>query len=94
MREDLLWERRFSSELIDSLPVFFVAIDPLGRTINMNKMMLRELGYSREEVTGGDYMSTFVPPEDRPGLARVFETLVQSGKPTVNVNRVRARDGR
>ncbi|WP_458012526.1 MEDS domain-containing protein [Candidatus Solincola sp.] len=94
MREDLLWERRFSSELIDSLPVFFVAIDPRGRTVNMNEMMLRELGYSREEVTGKDYMTTFVPPEDRPGLVGVFEILVKSGKPTVNVNRVKARDGR
>lgn len=94
MREDPLRERRFSSDLIDSLPVFFVAIDPHGRTINMNEMMLRELGYSREEVKGEDYMSSFVPPEERPGLARVFDALVGSGELTVNVDRVRGKDGR
>jgi len=94
MRGDLLRERRFSSELIDSLPVFFVAIDSQGRTINMNETMLRELGYTREEVIGKDYLATFVPPGDRPGLAAVFDTLVRSREPTVNVNRVRARDGR
>lgn len=94
LRESLLWERRFSSELIDSLPVFFVAIDPQGRTLTMNEMMLKELGYTKEEVMGEDYLRRFVPPEDRAGLQRVFDTLVKSGRTTVSVNRVRAKDGR
>jgi len=94
LREDLLWERRFSSELIDSLPVFFVAIDPRGKTLTMNEMMLRELGYARDEVTGKDYLREFVPPGDRAGLAKVFEAVARSSKPVVNINRVRAKDGR
>lgn len=62
--------------------------------MNMNEMMLMELGYTREEVMGKEYLREFVPPEDRAGLAKVFEALVESGTPMVNINRVRAKDGR
>ncbi|WP_287152522.1 MEDS domain-containing protein [Candidatus Solincola tengchongensis] len=93
VREDLLMERRFSSELIDSLPLFFVAIDPQGRVLNMNAMMLQELGYTREEVVGREFAATFVPPEERPALARIFDILMRTRSLTVNVSLMKARDG-
>ncbi|GEM_PF-1476009 len=87
-------EKRINQVIINSLPVFFVAIDPDGKTRMMNETMLRELGYDAEEVRRSDYLNTFVPPEDRGKLAQVFYELTASGKPTRNVNRVIAKDGR
>jgi len=87
-------ERDFANNLIQSAPAYYVAISPDGKTIMMNKVMLDVLGYSEEEVIGTDYLSTFVPEDDRPKLAEVFRRLVEKAEPTVNENRILARDGR
>jgi PAS domain S-box-containing protein len=87
-------ERDFSTTLIESSPVFFVAINADGETLLMNDMMLGTLGYTSDEVTGKNYLATFVPEADRAMLSRVFRSLVTERKPTVNENRVLAKDGR
>jgi len=83
----------FSQAMIQSLPGFFVAIGADGKTRLMNDTMLRALGYSAEEVAGKDYLTTFVPKEDRASLARVFEQLSQSEKTTWSRNRILTKDG-
>jgi PAS domain S-box-containing protein len=75
-------------------PAFVVAISPAGKTIAMNRTMLRALGYTAEEVAGKDYLSTFVPEEERATLAAVFAANVQEKQATVNVNHILAKDGR
>jgi PAS domain S-box-containing protein len=94
VESELQRERDLARTLIEASPAFFVAIAPDGRTIAMNRTMLEALGYRAEEVQGTDYLNTFVPLEDRPLLARVFEQLAQARVPTVNQNRVLTRDGR
>ncbi len=93
-QEALRKERDFSTSLIEASPTFFVAISAQGRTLMMNQAMLTALGYSREEAIGKDYLDTFIPEDDHKKLADVFERLVHDRKPTLNENRVRAKDGR
>jgi PAS domain S-box-containing protein len=93
-QEALRKERDFSTSLLEASPTFFVAISAQGRTLMMNQAMLIALGYTREEAIGRDYLDTFVPVDDRKKLAQVFEKLVHDRKPTLNENRVRAKDGR
>ncbi|MBC7093432.1 MEDS domain-containing protein, partial [Candidatus Bipolaricaulota bacterium] len=92
--EALRQERDFNRTLIHASPAFFVAIDAAGKTLLMNDTMLRALGYAGDEVVGTDYLTTFVPEGDRAELAQVFTRLTSLGQPTVNENRVRAKDGR
>jgi len=94
IEEELRKERDFSKTLIQSSPTFFVAIDADGKTLLMNAAMLQALGYTLDEVVGRDYLSTFVPEDERQVLSKVFEKLVKSREPTLNENRVLTKDGR
>jgi two-component system, cell cycle sensor histidine kinase and response regulator CckA len=92
--EALRRERDFSDTLVQASPAFFVAISSEGRVMMMNRAMLSALGYSRDEVVGRDYLSTFVPEADRPALGEVFNQLLRDRRPTINENRTLAKDGR
>jgi len=91
--EELRKERDFNKTLIQTSPVFFVAISAEGKTLMMNEMMLHTLGYTIEEVVGKDYLSTFVPEYDRKMLSKVFEGLVKKKESTLNENHVVTKDG-
>ncbi len=83
----------FSSALVQNLPVFFVAIDADGKTQLMNAAMLDALGYTAQDVRGKDYLTSFVPKEEREALSQVFATLSRSDQTTWNRNRILAKDG-
>ncbi len=94
VEEVLRRERDFNTTLIQSSPVFFVAINAESDILLMNEMMLNTLGYTLNEVVGKNYLTTFVPEVDREMLSKVFERLAIEEKATLNENRVLARDGR
>jgi len=87
-------ERDFIRTLIESSPMFFVAISPDGKTLMMNQAMLDALGYTKQEVEGKDYLSNFVPESERRKLKDVFRTLVESHQPARSRSRVLTKDGR
>lgn len=87
-------EHEFSQLLLDTSPAFFVTIGEDGRTITMNKAMIDALEYSPEEIRGADYLTTFVPEEDRQVLAGVFRDIVCNGKATITENRIISRSGK
>jgi PAS domain S-box-containing protein len=93
MEEALRKEQHFSGTLVQSSPIFYVAINSEGKTIMMNKAMLQAIGYTSEEVVGTDYLITFVPEPERDMLSRIF-TDIYSKKITFNENRVLTKDGR
>ncbi len=90
----LLEEMEFNRTLLQTSPAFFVAMDPDGKVILMNQSMLDALGYEMDEVAGRDYIASFVPEEDRKGVAEIFRQLVVEIRPTRNENRVLTRKGR
>ncbi|MCX5812682.1 MAG: PAS domain S-box protein [Proteobacteria bacterium] len=87
-------EQRFSQLLLDTSPALIVAIGFDGKTLMMNQALLDALEYTKEEVTGVDYLNTFVPEEDREMLALVFQQIINEGKATVNENRIKSKSGR
>jgi PAS domain S-box-containing protein/putative nucleotidyltransferase with HDIG domain len=92
--EELRKERDFNKTLIQTSPVFFVAINAEGKTLMVNEMMLQTLGYTKEEVVGRDYLSTFVPKYDQKMLSQVFEKLVKKKESTLNENHVVTKGGK
>lgn len=92
--EELRKERDFSKTLIQTSPVFFVAINAEGKTLMVNEMMLHTLGYIKEEVVGKDYLLTFVPKYDQKMLSQVFEKLVKKREATLNENNVVTKGGK
>ena len=79
---------------LDTSPAYIVAIGFDGKTITMNQALLDALEYNEEEIKGTDYLTTFVPEEDRLRLAGVFQEIVLEGKANVNENRIISRSGR
>src|SRR5208283_3669133 len=86
--ERLRKEKKFRQSLIDTFPAFIVAIGSDGQTMMMNQSLLEALEYTKEEIKGTDYLTTFVPEEDRLKLAEVFQNIIRKGKSTVNENRI------
>jgi PAS domain S-box-containing protein len=84
-------ERDFNLKIIENSPIFFVAIDSEGKILRVNDCMLQAVGYTAAEVTGKDYLATFVPPSDRAGLHSIF-TGVTAREQTVNEHRILTSD--
>ncbi|OGK08803.1 MAG: hypothetical protein A2Y63_06975 [Candidatus Riflebacteria bacterium RBG_13_59_9] len=92
--EQLRRERDFSNTLIQASPAFFVTIDTEGKTKTMNNSLLNALGYTTKVVAGTDYLSAFVPEEDRAALSEIFDRLVHENEPALTESRVLTRRGR
>ena len=92
--EELESQRDFNNTLIQSTSVFFVAIEANGKLLMMNDPILKALGYTKKEVLGKDYLTTFVPTNERNKLSKIFEKLSRLHQRTFNENHVLAKDGR
>ena len=92
--EELESQRHFNNTLIQSTSVFFVAIEANGKLLMMNDPMLKALGYTKKEVLGKDYLTTFVPANERNKLSKIFEKLSRLHQRTFNENHVLTKDGR
>jgi len=93
-QEKLQEEVKFSHTLVQASPAFFVAISAEGRTLMMNDSMLDALGYTLDEVVGTDYLSTFIPENERAMVADTFKRIVRLGGPTLSENHVLTKEGR
>ena len=87
-------EMEFNRTLLQTSPAFFVALSAEGKTLLMNQSMLDALGYTMEEVSGKDYLSNFIPPEERETLKEAFSRIVSSSEPVLVENHLVASDGR
>jgi PAS domain S-box-containing protein len=94
MEEALRKEKEFNATLIKTSPAFFVAIAADGRTLLMNEAMLMALGYSHDEVIGKNYLSSFVPQEDRSNLRKIFQNIHATGTKAFNEARMVTKNGR
>jgi two-component system cell cycle sensor histidine kinase/response regulator CckA len=92
--EALNREMHFTKTIIEASPAFFVAIEADGRIILMNKSMLTALGYAEDDVIGKDYLTDFVPNDEREMLNKIFDQLVIKKEATLNENHVLTKDGR
>ena len=92
--EALAAERETLDTLIRESPAFIACIDAGGRVRTVNRTMLDALGYAEDEVSGGDFLSCFVPESDREPVAAMFEEIRRRNRPTRSESRIVASDGR
>ncbi len=91
-KKNILADLDFHRTLVQASPAFIVVIDKEGRTLMMNPAMLSALGYSVDEVTGMDYLSTFVPERNRDELSDIFQKIISNGDVTINENLLLRKD--
>jgi len=87
-------ERDFSRSLIQASPAFFVAIGADGRVLMMNQIMMQSLGYTEEEVIGRDFLTNFVPSDEREKVSAVFKEIINGHQWISIENQVQTKDGR
>jgi PAS domain S-box-containing protein len=91
---ELRTEVEFSTNLINALPLFFLALDSSGKPIMMNQVMLKALGYTPAEVLGVDYLSTFVSEEDAARVLSDFEAVTRhQASPLLSEYRMKTKTG-
>jgi two-component system NtrC family sensor kinase len=87
-------ERRMT-ELLESVHLAAVTLDPQGKVTFCNGFLQRLTGWSREEATGVDWFERFIPAADRDAIRSVFRNGVASGTlPPQHENPIVTRDGR
>jgi PAS domain S-box-containing protein len=87
-------EQEFTQLLLDTLPVFFVAIGEDGKILKMNSALLEALEYEERVLIGEDYVSTVVPVEEQTDLEEILGGLLKTGEMTLNQNHIISRSGR
>jgi len=92
--EELKIQRDFHNTLIQSTPAYFVAINPEGKVMMMNNSLLDVLGYDANEVAGINYLSTFVPEDERDSLGKIFKKISTLHEKTINENHIVTKDGK
>jgi PAS domain S-box-containing protein len=80
--------------LIQASPAYFVALDGDLRVILMNQTLLDALGYTMGDVAGVDYVTTFIPENDRKRRLGTLRRIAQRKLPTLSEGAVLTRDGR
>ncbi len=79
--------------LAQASPAFIVVLDRDGTTRLVNDAMTRALGYSADELIGGNFVSSVVPVAEQPNAAAFLRQLDGSGH-AVAEHGLRTRDGR
>lgn len=95
MRKDtFLSETDFHKTLIETSPAFITVINSKGHLLMMNQNMLDTLGYTKQEIIGKEYLSIFVPEEERGICQEAWDKLIKLQGPAKNENHIIAKDGR
>ncbi len=97
IQESLTKERDLNKAFIQNSPVFFVAMSADRKILMMNETMLRELGYTPDEVVGKNYIEKIVPESDKKKVERVLNGLLlprEKKRTTFSENHVLTKDGR
>ena len=83
--EEIISERNFSDNLINSLPGVFYLFNQQGEYLHWNKNMEDVTGYQSEEILQA-HPSDFFLPEDHPSMSEAISTVFSEGNATLESN--------
>jgi PAS domain S-box-containing protein len=69
-------ERDVAQKYLDIARVMILCIDTAGRVTLVNKRGCEMLGYSKEEIVGKDWFSTFLPERVRSEILAIFDGVL------------------
>ncbi len=77
------YERRFRV-MLESLSMISIILDTRGKLVFCNEYLLNITGYQRDELLSIDWFETFVPPEMRDMMIRIYQNSMVEGEFPVN----------
>jgi len=75
--DDLLEQKRFTSEIVATAPSIVLVLLPDGRVKFINDASSRIMGFRPEEMIGRQWTDNFVPFRHREEVRRVFEEILK-----------------
>ena len=94
MMEALRESKELAERMIDTANAVIVEFDPDGRIARFNDYAERLTGFTRSEVLGRDWFTTFIPPRDRSSLPNVFSGVLDRREDAFShVNAILCRSG-
>lgn len=91
--EALRYERDFAERLIDTAQVIVLVADREARVIRHNAFLERLSGRRLEDVSGADWLTTFVAARDRARLRARFADALRTGERGGDVGALVGHDG-
>ncbi len=92
-RARLKRDRNLMRTLEEASPAFFMAVDPRGDILMMNRAMLSATGYSQDDIAGANYLEALTPPGEHDILMDHFRNLIQTQSTHVFESTVVAKNG-
>jgi PAS domain S-box-containing protein len=86
-------ERNFIAAVLDTAGALVVVLDWRGHIVRFNRACERLSGYAFEDLRDRPIWDYVIPPEQRPGVRRVFTRLRDTALPSVHENEWLTRDG-
>ncbi len=85
---------QLKNAILETLPTFFVKINPNGTIRYINTYMQHSIGVTHKEAYNLDYISNFVMKEDMEKVKEVFKEIRSNKrKYYINQNRIRCKNG-
>ncbi len=92
-RSDMLDDPDFAESLLETVDAIVVILDRSGKILKANRACRELTGYGDEELLGRLVWELLVPPEERAGVEKVFNTLAGGEFPSTYVNRWVSKSG-
>lgn len=85
-------ERRFADDLLETANAIVVVLDEQGRIARFNSFLEHLTGISPDEVRGLSWVETFVAPEKRENVRKLFDRIIAGETVHSNVSAIETRD--
>jgi len=89
----LMKERKFISEILDTVAALVVVLNPQGHIVQFNPACEALTGFSFEEIRGSLWWKKLLPPTDPEQVKEYFHALVQGNAPSFHENYWMTKDG-
>ncbi len=86
-------ERDFATSLVNTAQTIILVLDVEGKIVRVNPFLEELTGYSREEIEGKDWFSTFLQDQDHEKVRQVFKQAVNDIQTSGNINPICKKNG-
>ena len=83
----------FAESVIQNAPTIVLLLDAHGVITKVNHYFEVKTGYAATDVVGKNWLSRFIPEEEQPAIAELFDKVVAAGRNSGHVNTIVAKDG-
>ncbi|MBI3222537.1 MAG: EAL domain-containing protein [Nitrosomonadales bacterium] len=86
-------ERDFAKHLLEAAPVIILLLDTRGAIQHVNPYFEQLTGYRVGEVTGKEWLATFLPERDRDHVCTLLQAVLNEARMSGNVSHIVTRSG-